>query len=149
MRYIKFGVTKGIAYHEPNELTAHGFSDSDWASCSTTRKSTEGYVFRFGGGAVSCRSRKQSIVATSSCEAEYVAAFTATKESIWMSKMIAEMVGADKPSPQAIFVIIRELYLFSRAEQIEQQKQTYWRSVSLSSHRFNQQRQYPQACPKS
>ena len=47
--------------------------DSDYAGDTAERKSTSGYIFLLAGGAISWKSKKQSIVATSSCEAEYVA----------------------------------------------------------------------------
>ncbi len=41
-------------------VTPFGYTDSDWASCSKTRKSTSGYVFMMAGGPVSWRSEKQT-----------------------------------------------------------------------------------------
>ncbi|GJX51003.1 hypothetical protein Tco_0277848 [Tanacetum coccineum] len=51
-------------------------------------KSQTGYVFVFNGGAIDWKSAKQSIFATSSVEAEYIAAFVASKESVWVRKFI-------------------------------------------------------------
>ncbi len=104
LRYIKLTISNDILYYDPVELTTSGFSDSDWGGCRDTRKSTEGFVFLYGGGAVSWRSKKQSIVDTSSCKAEYVAAFSATKESIWLSNLLAEMTGSEHTTPQTLFV---------------------------------------------
>jgi hypothetical protein len=59
-----------------------GFSDSDWAGDLDTRKSTSGYVFLLYGGAISWKSAKQNIVATSSTEAEYIASSEAAKEAL-------------------------------------------------------------------
>ena len=50
-----------------------GFSDADWAGDVNTRKSTSGYICRIGGATISWKSKRQSIVALSSTEAEYVA----------------------------------------------------------------------------
>eukprot|EP00171_Calliarthron_tuberculosum_P001186 IDg1186t1 len=72
-----------------------GYCDSDWAGCRQTRKSTEGYVFLFAGCAISWKSKKQSIIATSSCEAEYVSSCSAAKEAIWLSKLLFEIRNAD------------------------------------------------------
>nr|GEW25942.1 retrotransposon protein, putative, Ty1-copia subclass [Tanacetum cinerariifolium] len=47
-----------------------------------------GYVFVLNGGAVDWKSAKQSIFATSSTEAEYIAAFDASKEAVWVRKFI-------------------------------------------------------------
>nr|GEW23335.1 RNA-directed DNA polymerase, eukaryota [Tanacetum cinerariifolium] len=54
-------------------------------------KSQTGYVFVLNGGAVDWKSSKQSIFATSSAEAEYIAAFDASKEAVWVRKFIFEL----------------------------------------------------------
>ncbi|GJV45120.1 retrotransposon protein, putative, ty1-copia subclass [Tanacetum coccineum] len=48
----------------------------------------EGYVFVLNGGAVDWKSTKQSIFATSSTEAEYIATSDASKEAVWVRKFI-------------------------------------------------------------
>nr|GEZ67019.1 hypothetical protein [Tanacetum cinerariifolium] len=53
------------------------------------RELRTGYVFVLNGGAVDWKSAKQSIFATSSAEAEYIAAFDASKEAVWVRKFIS------------------------------------------------------------
>nr|GFC67421.1 hypothetical protein [Tanacetum cinerariifolium] len=48
-----------------------------------------GYVFILNGGVVNWKSAKQSIFATSSAKAEYIAAFDASKEAVWVRKFIS------------------------------------------------------------
>ncbi|GJT48991.1 hypothetical protein Tco_0975148 [Tanacetum coccineum] len=68
-----------------------------WISCYTVAgyltdaddlKSQTGYVFILNGGTVDRKSAKQSIFATSSAEAEYIAAYDASKEAVWVRKFI-------------------------------------------------------------
>nr|GEU40995.1 retrovirus-related Pol polyprotein from transposon TNT 1-94 [Tanacetum cinerariifolium] len=47
-----------------------------------------GYVFILNGGVVDWKSSKQSIFATTSAEAEYIAAYDASKEAVWVRKFI-------------------------------------------------------------
>ncbi|GKD57314.1 retrotransposon protein, putative, ty1-copia subclass [Tanacetum coccineum] len=54
-------------------------------------KSQTGYVFILNGGAVDWKSAKQSIFATSSAEAEYIAAYDASKEAVWVRKFIFKL----------------------------------------------------------
>ncbi|GKG51587.1 hypothetical protein Tco_0541971, partial [Tanacetum coccineum] len=51
-------------------------------------KSQMRYVFVLNGGAVDWKSTKQSIFATSSTDVEYITAFDASKEAIWIRKFI-------------------------------------------------------------
>jgi hypothetical protein len=68
----------------PNEpLGRMGFTDSDYAGYLDTWKSTSGYFFRFGTGGISWRSKLQDCTATSTTEAEYVAASDEVKELLW------------------------------------------------------------------
>ncbi|GKC71579.1 hypothetical protein Tco_1117462, partial [Tanacetum coccineum] len=54
-------------------------------------KSQTGYVFVLNGGDVDWKSAKQSILKTSSTEAEYVATFDASKEAVWVRKFISRL----------------------------------------------------------
>ena len=92
LRYIAGTRDHGILFRGNKDLDLIGYSDSDWAGCRESRKSTSGFVFMLAGGAISWRSKKQTIVALSTCEAEYVAASLACKEAIWLSRLLADML---------------------------------------------------------
>ena len=53
-----------------------------------SRKSTSGSVFTLGGGAILWRSIKQSYIADSTMDAEYVVACEAAKEAVWLHKFL-------------------------------------------------------------
>ena len=89
LRYLSAIQHKSLTFRNWPTFSDAGYSDSDWGSCIESRKSTEGCVFIIGGGAVSWKSKKQTIVATSSCEAEYIAVCSGAKEAIWLSRLIA------------------------------------------------------------
>ena len=81
-------------------LNPIGYTDFDFMSDKDSRKSTSGSVFTLGGGAVVWRSVKQSSIADSTMEAEYIAACEAAKEVVWLKKFITylEVVpNMDKP----------------------------------------------------
>ena len=75
-----------LVYHG-NELVPIGYTDSDFQSDAYLKKSTSGYVFTLGGSVISWRSIKQSCIADSTMEAEYVA----TKEAVWLRKFLMEL----------------------------------------------------------
>ena len=67
------------------------YSDADWAGDVVERKSTSGYTVMMAGGALSWKSKKQSVVALSTAEAEYVALSYATQDVIWMRHLLGEL----------------------------------------------------------
>ena len=70
----------------------HGHTDSSLGDQDPNNKrSTSGYSFTLGGGPVSWSSKRQRTVATSTCEAEYIAQCNATKEAIWVKNLFIEV----------------------------------------------------------
>ena len=97
LRYVKGTEDYGLFYKKGDmkgELI--GFSDSDFAGDCHNRKSTSSYIFLFGRIAVKWSSQKQSIVALSSCEAEYIAATSSTCQVVWMIRLIGELTSNDE-----------------------------------------------------
>ena len=75
------------------------YSDSDWASDLNTRRSTSGYVVMMAIGPISWMSKLQSIVATSSMEAEYVSAYQSVQEVTWIRAVLHYLeLTRDKPT---------------------------------------------------
>nr|GEX14477.1 retrotransposon protein, putative, Ty1-copia subclass [Tanacetum cinerariifolium] len=71
------------------ELRVSCYTDAGYLTDADDLKFQTGYVFVLNGGAVDWKSTKQSIFATSSAEAEYIAAFDASKEVVWVRKFIS------------------------------------------------------------
>ena len=81
LKYLRRMKDYMLVYHG-DELVPIGYTDSDFQSDADVRKSSSGYVFTLGGAAVNWRSIKQSCIADSTMEAEYVAASKAAKEVV-------------------------------------------------------------------
>nr|GEV85698.1 putative zinc finger, CCHC-type [Tanacetum cinerariifolium] len=73
------------------ELRVSCYTDAGYLTDADDLKSQIRYVFVLNGGAVDWKSAKQSIFATSSAEAEYIAAFDASKEAVWVKKFISRL----------------------------------------------------------
>nr|GEV58463.1 retrotransposon protein, putative, Ty1-copia subclass [Tanacetum cinerariifolium] len=71
------------------ELKVSCYTDAGYLTDADDLKSQTGYVFILNGGAVDWKSAKQSIFATSSAKAEYIAAFDASQDAVWVRKFIS------------------------------------------------------------
>lgn len=95
MRYLK-GTSRMELAFRGNLRPLVGYTDADWAGDTATRRSTYGFLFNIGSGAISWSSKRQPTVSLSTCEAEYVAQTQATKEAIWLRSLLH-----DKEEPSA------------------------------------------------
>lgn len=102
LRYVQGTASYGIQYLRGGEEKLVGYVDSDYAGDEDDRKSTSGYTFMFGGGAVSWSSKKQPIVTLSTTEAEYVAAAIGACQAVWMRNVLAE-IGFDQGDGTVLF----------------------------------------------
>jgi len=91
-RYLKGTVDKVITYTKGEGiLELEGYVDAAHADCIKTRRSTGGYLITINGAPLSWQSKRQSTVATSTTEAEYMSAFSGTKEVIWLRELLKEL----------------------------------------------------------
>jgi hypothetical protein len=91
-RYLKGTTNLGLYYS--STATPHQpitYCDADFAADITDRKSRTGYVIFLNGGPVMWNSQKQTVTATSTTEAEYVAAWAATHQVIWLRDFVNEI----------------------------------------------------------
>lgn len=91
LRYVSGNSTLGIFYPETSNTGMQAYSDADWAGCLETRHSTSGFIISVNGAPVSWKSTKQSIVALSSAESEFVSLATASRELSWLRRIYAEL----------------------------------------------------------
>ena len=68
-----------------------GFSDADWAGNACDPKSTTGYCTFVGGNLVSWKSKKQTVIARSSAEAEYRAMASTACELVWLKYLLSDL----------------------------------------------------------
>ena len=69
---------------DEDSIQPEGAVDADFAGDTSDRKSTAGYFFFLGGTVFSWSSKKESTVATSTMEAEYIALFLASQQAAWI-----------------------------------------------------------------
>ena len=90
--------------YQADDLKLRGYSDADWASDLNKRKSTIGYVYTLGGGAISWGSKKQTSTALSTVNAEYIACSTAVQEAVWLRNFLCgiDLISEDQPIPMNV-----------------------------------------------
>jgi hypothetical protein len=89
-QYLKGTIDLQLTFR--GELTdLVGYSDSDWGGDPSTRRSTAGFIFNIGSGAISWSSKRQPTVALSTCEAEYQGQTQAAKEAVWLRSLLKEL----------------------------------------------------------
>ena len=97
-KYLKGTINYGIHYTKFPAII-EGYSDANWISDSDETKSTTGYVFTLGGGAISWKSAKQSIISRSTMEAEIIALDTATAEAKFIKNFPYDLPLLNKHIP--------------------------------------------------
>ena len=90
MRYLKGTMDMKLCLGG-KDITIKGYCDADWGGDHDTRRSTTGYVFFIGEGAVSWNSKRQPTVALSTTEAEYMATTQSAKEAMWLRQLMADV----------------------------------------------------------
>ena len=82
-----------------SRLKELGFKQTAGDSCLYTcinsggEISTSGYVFIQGGAAISWKSSKQTCVASSTAEAEYIALSAAVQEAVWLQQLMSDLLN--------------------------------------------------------
>ncbi|GJW80991.1 putative ribonuclease H-like domain-containing protein [Tanacetum coccineum] len=91
-RYLKHQPKLGLWYPRDSPFELEAFSDSDYAGASLDRKSTTGGCQFLGRRLISwqCKCKKQTIVANSTTEAEYVAAANCCGQVLWIQNQMMD-----------------------------------------------------------
>ncbi|XP_052735059.1 secreted RxLR effector protein 161-like [Vigna angularis] len=101
LRYVKGTTNYCILFlygMQKDELKLVGYTNSDFGGDQVERKSTSGNIFFLNTTPISWSSKKQTIVALSSCEAEYVAGYHAVCQGVWFNEVLKDLkVQIEKP----------------------------------------------------
>jgi hypothetical protein len=98
LRYLRYTKDYGLHYTR-YPAVLEGYSDANWISDTNDSKSTSGYVFTLGGGAVSWKSTKQTCIARSTMESEFIALDKTGEEAEWLRHFMEDIPTWSKPAP--------------------------------------------------
>jgi hypothetical protein len=91
LKYLNRTKEMFLVYGDDEQLVVKGYADASFDTDLDDSKSQIGYVYILNGGAVSWRSYKQSVIAHSTTEAEYMVASEASREGVWIRNFIDEL----------------------------------------------------------
>jgi hypothetical protein len=91
LKSIRGTTDLGILYSKLGGVKLSGYADSDWVGSVDDMKSTSGYVFSIGSGAICWNAKKQEVVAQSIVKAEYISLAAAANQTIWLNKLLADL----------------------------------------------------------
>ncbi|GJR82238.1 putative ribonuclease H-like domain-containing protein [Tanacetum coccineum] len=89
-RYLKGQPKLGLWYPKDSPFDLEAYTDSDYAGASLDRKSTTGGCQFLGSRLISWQCKKQTIVANSTTEAEYVAAASCCRQVLWIQNQMLD-----------------------------------------------------------
>ncbi|KAK9705165.1 hypothetical protein RND81_07G037600 [Saponaria officinalis] len=102
LRYLKGTTDLGIFYRKgENNSKLMAYTDSDYAGDLDDRRSTSGFAFMLGSGAVSWASKKQPVVALSTTEAKYIAVLLCACQCVWLRRVLKK-IGFEEKSGTVI-----------------------------------------------
>ena len=106
-----------LTYRRSDHLDVIGYSNSNYASCVDTRKSTFGYLFLIARGAISWKSTKQFVIVASTMESEFVACFEVIVWANWLRNFISGLALVDNISePLKIYCDNSATIFFSKID---------------------------------
>ena len=82
---------QGFPFHDPRPEELLYYTDADWTSDKTSRRSMSGGVVTLGGGVLNCWAKKQKSVALSSWESELFAAITSGTRSFAIQRELTDL----------------------------------------------------------
>jgi len=91
LRYLKGTIGYCITYCKQNEALRAYDVDADWAGDTDDRRSCSGNIFTLANGPISWEAKKQKSVALSTMEAEYMSLSEASKETIYLRRLLRHM----------------------------------------------------------
>jgi transposase InsO family protein len=114
LRYLQRTKDYMLTYRSLANLEIIGYSDSDFAGCQDSMKSTSGYIYMLAGGAVSWKSAKQSLIASSTMAAEFIACYEASNHGVWLQNFVTGLrIVDDIERPLKLFCDNKSAVLYS------------------------------------
>ena len=91
MRYLQRTKDFMLTYIKSDQLEIIGYSNFGFVGCQDSRRSNSGYIYMLAGGAISWKSTKQTLIASSTMATEFIACFEASNHGIWLRNFVTRL----------------------------------------------------------
>ncbi|GAA5915667.1 hypothetical protein JCM5296_000044 [Sporobolomyces johnsonii] len=112
LRYAAQTRNDGLVFSPHSSPRLTGFTDADHAADPHTRRSISGWAFTLAGAAIDWQSKRQSVTAISSTEAEYYAFSSAVREAVWLRSLFKD-IGFPQDGPTLLRADNRSMILLA------------------------------------
>lgn len=97
LKYLRGTTDYGITFnYDSRDTTLIAYSDADFAGDIDKRISTTGWICFVNSGPVTWSSKRQTVTATSTTEAEFIALCSVTKEVVWLRRLLKDLDSIQK-----------------------------------------------------
>lgn len=100
--YLSGSSHQGILLASSSAAQLYAYCDSDWAGCPKIRRSTSGFCVLLGQSPISSKSKRQSVVARSTAEAEYRSMALTVCEVMWLKQLLKDL-GLTTMGPTPVY----------------------------------------------
>ena len=91
LRYLKSSLGQGLFFPSHNDLSLQAFSDSNWAGCPISHRSTTSYCVFLGSSLISWRTKRQKTISLSLAKAKYRAMTGACCKLSWLRSLLIDL----------------------------------------------------------
>ena len=88
MQYLQRMKDYMLTYKRSDQLEIISYSNSDFVRCQDRMKSTSGYIYLLARGAISQKSAKQTLIASSTMAEEVIACYEPSNHEIWLQNFV-------------------------------------------------------------
>nr|GEV32876.1 retrovirus-related Pol polyprotein from transposon TNT 1-94 [Tanacetum cinerariifolium] len=96
LHYLRYSRDYGLHY-DRYPVGIEGYNDANWISDIKDSRSTSGYVYTLGRAAISWKSSKQTVIANSTMESEFIALDKCEEEAEWLRQFVEDIPSWPKP----------------------------------------------------
>ncbi|XP_050915331.1 secreted RxLR effector protein 161-like [Lathyrus oleraceus] len=124
LRYIKDFVGCRVLFPRADmgiKCNLLDFTDSNWCRGKDGQNSTVGYIFMFGATIISWCSKKELVVALSSCETDYIAILLCVCQVVWLMNLLDELGSSED---EAVILLVDNVSTINLAKNLISQEKS-------------------------